>query len=58
MKTYRDSPRFQRGVMYDDTGMDPENALTAIKPEETRCGSITVAEGAAGETVGADEETK
>ena len=44
--------------MYDDTGMDPENALTAIKPEETRCGSITVAEGAAGETVGADEETK
>ena len=47
MTTYRDSSRFQRGVMEDDTGMDTENALTAVEPEETRCGSVTLAAGTA-----------
>ena len=33
--------------MENDIGMDPENALTAIEPEETRCGSVTLAAGTA-----------
>ncbi len=38
--------------MENDTRMDPENALTAVEPEETRCGSVAVAAGAASAEVG------
>lgn len=41
--------------MQNDTGMDTENALTAIEPEETRCGSLAVAAGAASAEVGSGE---
>lgn len=41
--------------MENDTGMDPENALTAIKPEETRCGSLAMAAGAASTEIGSGE---
>ncbi len=39
--------------MDDDTGMDTENALTAVEPKETRCGSAPLATSSAREEVGA-----
>ena len=41
--------------MQNDTGMDPENAFTAIEPEETRCGSLAMAAGTASATVGSEK---
>lgn len=52
MTTYRDSSRFQKGVMENDTGMDPENALTAIEPEETRRSSLALATSATSAAAG------
>lgn len=41
--------------MDDDTGMDTENAFTAVKPKETRCGSASLAAGTASAEVGSGE---
>ena len=38
--------------------MDSKNALTAIEPEETRCGSLAVAENRTGEEAEGCDETK
>lgn len=38
--------------MENDTGMDPENALTAVEPKETRCSSLAMAAGAASAAIG------
>ena len=35
--------------------MDTENALTAVEPEETGCGSLAVAAGTASASVGSGE---
>ena len=58
MLSYNDSSHFQKGLMQNDTGMDTENALTAVKPEETRCGSLAVAAGAVGGETGGFEKTE
>ncbi len=42
--------------MDDDTGMDPENALTAVEPKETRCGSLAVAAGTVSPAARGSEE--
>lgn len=41
--------------MQIDTGMDTENALTAVEPEETRCNSAPLAAGPASAAVGSGE---
>ena len=41
--------------MENDTGMDTENAITAIEPEETRCGSLAMAAGTASAEVRSGE---
>lgn len=38
--------------MENDTGMDPENALTAIEPEETRRSSLALATSATSAAAG------
>ena len=38
---------FMKRMIRNDTGMDPENAFTAIEPEEARWGSVALAAGAA-----------
>ncbi len=44
--------------MQNDTGMDTENTLPEVKPEETRCGSLAVAAGTASTEIGSGETAK
>ena len=56
MMAYGDSSRFWKGLRQYDTRVDTENAITAIGPKETGCGSTPLAAGKAS-TAGGSGET-
>ena len=55
MTPYNDSSDFQRGMMQNDTCSYPENALTAVVPEETRRDPAALAASSVATEVGSDQ---